>query len=152
MNSATLAARPVTMPGRDRSGVRTFLLGDHPCAQLLRFAAVGGSSNIAYLLCFLGCAGLGPLGANVVGSLVSTAIANELHRRLTFGAGERVGWFTAQYQGGGLALVGLLVSTAALGGLGRVAPELGEGVRAVAVLLVGAAIGGVRFLVLRALL
>ncbi|WP_280234281.1 GtrA family protein [Nocardia cyriacigeorgica] len=134
-----------------RAGVRQFLLGDHAFAQLLRFALVGGASNIAYLLLFLACAGCGPLVANVVGSIVSTMIANELHRRLTFRATGRVGWFTAQWEGGGLALIGLAVSTATLAGLEFMAPGLGEITRAGAVLAVMAAVGGLRFLALRGL-
>ncbi|MFE3446580.1 GtrA family protein [Nocardia sp. NPDC059180] len=134
-----------------RTGVRQFLLGDHAFAQLLRFALVGGASNIAYLLLFLVCAGLGPLVANVVGSIVSTMIANELHRKLTFRAAGRIGWFTAQWEGGGLALIGLAVSTATLAGLEFMAPGLGEVTRAAAVLVVMAAVGGLRFLALRGL-
>ncbi|NEW42164.1 GtrA family protein [Nocardia cyriacigeorgica] len=130
---------------------RQCLLGDHSFAQLLRFALVGGTSNITYLLLFLACGGLGPLAANAAGSIVSTMIANELHRRLTFRAAGRVGWLTAQWEGGGLALVGLLISTAALAGLELMAPGLGEITRAGAVLAIMAAVGGLRFLALRSL-
>ncbi|WP_324192370.1 GtrA family protein [Nocardia cyriacigeorgica] len=133
------------------SRVRQALLSAHPCAQLLRFALVGGASNISYLLLFLACAGFGPLAANAAGSIVSTMIANELHRRITFGAASRVGWLTAQWQGGGLALIGLLTSTAALAALDVMAPGLDEFTRAGAVLTVMAAVGGLRFLALRGL-
>ncbi|MGW5571862.1 GtrA family protein [Nocardia thailandica] len=152
MNSTAYApARPVVaVPARPAAPSRRSLPGDHPLAQLARFALVGGASNLAYLLCFLACAGCGSLAANVAGSIVSTAIANELHRRLTFRAAGRVGWCTAQWEGGGLALAGLLVSTAALAGLTAVAPGLGEPARAGAVLVVTALVGGARFLALRA--
>ncbi|MFD4429385.1 GtrA family protein [Nocardia sp. NPDC058497] len=131
--------------------VRQFPRGDHAVAQLIRFALVGGASNIAYVLLFLACAGFGPLAANTIGSIVSTVIANELHRQLTFRAAGRVGWFTAQWEGGGLALIGLLVSTAALAGLESLAPGLGQITQAGAVLIVMAAAGGLRFLALRGL-
>ncbi|MFE6919789.1 GtrA family protein [Nocardia sp. NPDC057663] len=131
--------------------VRRFLRGDHAVAQLIRFALVGGASNIAYVLLFLACDGFGPLAANTIGSIVSTVIANELHRQLTFRAAGRVGWFTAQWEGGGLALIGLLVSTAALAGLESLAPGLGRLAQAGAVLAVMAAAGGLRFLALRGL-
>ncbi|MCC3312612.1 GtrA family protein [Nocardia africana] len=126
-----------------------YLRSDHAVAQLIRFALVGGAANIAYALLFLGMSGLGPLVANIAGSLVSTAIANDMHRRLTFRAAGRVGWFTAQWEGGGLALIGVVISTAALAGLRFWAPGLGDLAQASAVLAVTGAVGGMRFLALR---
>ncbi|WP_431950872.1 GtrA family protein [Nocardia lijiangensis] len=131
--------------------VMQYLRGDHAFAQLIRFALVGGSSNIAYVLLFMAMHGIGPLVANIAGSIVSTAIANELHRQLTFRAAGRVGWFTAQWEGGGLALLGLGISTAALAGLDFWAPSLGEAAQAGAVIAIMAAVGGLRFLALRGL-
>ncbi|MBH0775429.1 GtrA family protein [Nocardia bovistercoris] len=128
-----------------------FLRGDRALAQLIRFALVGGSSNIAYVLLFFAMHGVGPLMANVVGSVVSTVIANELHRQLTFHAADRVGWFTAQWEGGGLALVGLGISTAGLAALAVWAPGLGDATQAAAVLAITAAVGLMRFLALRGL-
>lgn len=134
----------------DRVGrVRAFLRGDHVVAQLIRFAVVGGLSNISYALLFMVMNGAGPLIANIAGSIVSTVIANELHRRLTFRAAGRVGWFTAQWEGGGLAVIGLVVSTAALAALQFWAPGLGELTQAGAVIAIMAAVGGLRFLALR---
>ncbi|MEV0030647.1 GtrA family protein [Nocardia sp. NPDC050793] len=126
-----------------------YLRSDHTFAQLIRFALVGGASNIAYVLLFMAMNGIGPLVANIAGSIVSTVIANELHRQLTFHAAGRVGWFTAQWEGGGLALIGLLISTAALAGLDSWAPGLGEIAQAGAVIAIMAAVGGMRFLALR---
>ncbi|MFR9751969.1 GtrA family protein [Nocardia sp. 004] len=128
-----------------------YLRSDHASAQLIRFALVGGSSNIAYVLLFFAMHSIGPLSANIVGSLVSTMIANELHRQLTFHAAGRIGWFTAQWEGGGLALVGLGITTAALAALGVWAPGLGDTAQAVAILAITAAVGGMRFLALRGL-
>ncbi|WP_280492533.1 GtrA family protein [Nocardia asiatica] len=128
-----------------------YLRGDRAFAQLIRFALVGGSSNIAYVLLFFAMHGVGPLIANVAGSVVSTVIANELHRQLTFHAAGRVGWFTAQWEGGGLALVGLGITTAALATLGVWAPGLGDTAQAAAILAITAAVGGMRFLALRGL-
>lgn len=134
---------------RGLAAASRFLRGDHVVAQLIRFAVVGGVSNIAYVLMFMAVNGSGALVANIAGSVVSTAIANELHRRLTFRAAGRVGWFSAQWEGGGLAAVGLVISTAALAGLDFWAPGLGELSQATAVLAVMAAVGGMRFLALR---
>ncbi|MFX0578311.1 GtrA family protein [Nocardia nepalensis] len=129
--------------------VRPYLRGDHAFAQLIRFVLVGAFSNIAYVLLFVAMNRIGPLVANVAGSIVSTVIANELHRQLTFHAAGRVGWFTAQWQGGGLALIGLLISTAALAGLEFWAPGLGEIAQSGTVIAIMAIVGGVRFLALR---
>ncbi|WP_029900702.1 GtrA family protein [Nocardia brasiliensis] len=151
---AALAARYLVLRTEWQAaltGALRHLRSEHALAQLVRFALVGGASNIAYVLLFLAMHGSGPLAANVAGSLVSTAIANELHRRLTFRAASRVTWCTAQWEGGGLALLGLGVSTAALAGLDFWAPGLGETAQAGAVLAVMAAVGGLRFLALRTL-
>lgn len=128
-----------------------YLRGDRAFPQLIRFALVGGLSNISYVLLFLSLTGAGTLLANVAGSVVSTILANELHRRLTFHAAERVGWFTAQWEGGGLALLGLGISTAALAALEVLAPTMTEPAQAAAVLAISAAVGGLRFLALRGL-
>ncbi|WP_280458796.1 GtrA family protein [Nocardia carnea] len=128
-----------------------YLRGDRAFPQLIRFALVGGLSNISYVLLFLSLTGAGTLLANVAGSLVSTVLANEMHRRLTFHAAERVGWFTAQWEGGGLALLGLGISTAALAAVGVLAPTMAEPAQAAAVLAISAAVGGLRFLALRGL-
>ncbi|MGW4365158.1 GtrA family protein [Nocardia takedensis] len=128
-----------------------YLRGDRAFAQLIRFALVGGSSNVAYILLFFALHGVGPLLANVAGSVVSTVIANELHRQLTFHAADRVGWFKAQWEGGGLALVGLGITTAGLAALELWAPGLGGSAQAAAVLAITAAVGAMRFLALRGL-
>lgn len=128
-----------------------YLRGDRALAQLIRFALVGGSSNVAYVLLFFAMHGVGPLVANIAGSIVSTVIANELHRQLTFHAAGRVGWFTAQWEGGGLALVGLGITTAALAALEVWTPGMGNTFQATAILAITAAVGGMRFLALRGL-
>ncbi|KAF0848729.1 GtrA family protein [Nocardia caishijiensis] len=157
MNSIAIApvVGPLVVPAPDWSRLyawaRRFALGDHPLAQLLRFAVVGGTSNIAYLLLFTACADLGPLTANIAGSVVSTAIANELHRRLTFRT-TAVPWFTAQCQGTGLALIGLGITTAALATLDSLAPTLGNLTQATTMLAIMATVGLARFLILRSLI
>lgn len=137
--------------GAWRQRLMRYLRGDRAFPQLIRFALVGGLSNISYVLLFLSLTGAGTLLANIAGSVVSTILANELHRRLTFHAAERVGWFTAQWEGGGLALLGLGISTAALATLGVLEPDLAEPAQAAAVLAISAAVGGLRFLALRGL-
>src|SRR5690349_14086693 len=141
MNSTAIAPSGMWKADEQKT-ILDHLRGDHAVAQLVRFALVGGASNIAYVLLFMAAGGFGPLVANIAGSIASTVIANELHRQVTFQAAGRVGWFTAQVEGGGLALVGLLISTAALAGLGVWAPDLGELAQASAVIAIMAAVGG----------
>ncbi|WP_067854624.1 GtrA family protein [Nocardia shimofusensis] len=126
-----------------------FLRGDRALPQLGRFALVGGASNIAYVLLFAAMYGMGSITANIAGSAVSTVLANELHRRLTFRAADRVHWFTAQWEAGGLAVLGLVITTAALAAIEVFTPGLGGGAQAAAVLAITAAVGGMRFLALR---
>ncbi|MBF6182652.1 MULTISPECIES: GtrA family protein [Nocardia] len=127
----------------------SFLRGEHAFAQLIRFALVGGLSNIGYLLLFVALYGSGAQLANLAGSVVSTAMANELHRRLTFHASERVRWHTAQLEGGALALTGLAITAGAIALLEWTAPQLGGPAQAAAVLGITAGVGTLRFLTLR---
>jgi hypothetical protein len=75
-------------------------------------------------------------------------LANELHRRLTFHAGQRVGWLTAQVEGGGLAAAGLLATSTSLAVLDGL---LGSAWWADLLLIAGVtgAVGLVRFVALR---
>ncbi|GAB2548454.1 hypothetical protein GCM10027167_63170 [Nocardia heshunensis] len=133
--------------GLARLGV--WLRGDAVFAQLIRFALVGGLSNVGYVLLFLALYGGGPQLANLAGSIVSTALANEMHRRLTFQAADRVRWYTAQLEGGALALAGLAITSGCLAILEVTAPGMGDVAEALAVLAITAAVGTMRFLTLR---
>jgi hypothetical protein len=92
---------------------------------------------------------LGDQTANITGSIVSSMLANELHRRLTFRAGDRVGWWTAQWEGGGVALLGILATSAALGWLDTVTDVDGTVARLTLVGVVTGLIGLGRFVALR---
>ena len=125
------------------------LTSDDALAQFARFVLVGGSASLVYAGLFLALAGLGNQAANALGIVASTALANELHRRLTFRAGDRVGWVTAQWAGGGLVVAGLVASSLVLAAL-----EVGTGppeplVSVIAVCAVNGAVGLARFVVLR---
>ncbi|MBJ8345548.1 GtrA family protein [Antrihabitans sp. YC2-6] len=137
-----VADRRVRLPFLD-------LRGDSAFAQLIRFAAVGGLSNIVYFLAFVTLRDGGAQAANVVGVIASTALANELHRRVTFRAADRVKWYVVQVEGGGLALAGLIASSAALAAVQLSFPGAGAATLAGLVIAVSAAVGGVRFLALR---
>ncbi|WP_194816258.1 GtrA family protein [Nocardia sp. XZ_19_385] len=129
------------------TGAAKYVRGEHALAQLIRFAAVGGFSNLAYLLPFLALHGNGTQVANLAGSVLSTALANELHRRLTFRS--RINWVTAQLKGGGTALVALAATSSTLALLQITAPGLSGPGEAAAVLIVSGVVGGLRFLSLR---
>lgn len=125
------------------------LRGDSVAAQFVRFVLVGGTSNVVYAALFLLLRAESTMLANVVGVGVSTVLANELHRQITFNAAQRVGWFAGQWEAGGLALVGLLLSTAALAGVGVWIPGLSPMWQAVMVIAVSGVVGAGRFLALR---
>jgi putative flippase GtrA len=129
----------------------TRLRSDAVCSQLVRFAAVGGSSNVVYVALFAAMAKFGSVYANLAGVVVSTVLATELHRRLTFHAASRVGWFTAQWEGGGLALIGLATSCAALAALHALVDAPTMAMSAAVVIAASASSGLVRFLALRGL-
>lgn len=131
----------VPAPGR--------LAGDALPAQFVRFVVVGGSANLVYAGLFLLLAGAGDQVANLAGVLASTALANELHRRLTFRAGSRVGWATAQWTGGGLAVAGLAASSLTLAGLAAWTDSAGPLASVLAVCAVSGAVGLARFAGLR---
>src|SRR4051794_7359763 len=125
------------------------LRGDDARAQFARFVLVGGISSLLYALLYVLLDGIGDQPANVVGAIASSVLANELHRRLTFHAGERVSWFAAQWEGGGLALVGMLATGLALGWFDSVTGGDSSMADLAVVALVTGAIGLVRFVALR---
>jgi putative flippase GtrA len=125
------------------------LRGDGARAQFARFVLVGGVSSLLYALLYVLLDGLGDQPANVVGAIASSVLANELHRRLTFHAGERVSWFAAQWEGGGLAAAGMIATALALGWFDSVAGNDGWLADLAVVAVVTGAIGLVRFAALR---
>jgi putative flippase GtrA len=122
---------------------------DDTLAQFARFVLVGGTSTAVYAVLFIALQDLGYLPANAGATVTSSILANELHRRLTFRADERIGFWTAQVEAGGVSLFGLVATSVALGWLdARVgsAPVL---LQISLVAAVTAAIGLMRFGALR---
>jgi putative flippase GtrA len=135
---------------RERSSaVRERLQQDDAGAQFARFVVVGGVSSALYALVFISLQGLGAQPANLAGAIASTLLANEMHRRLTFHAGGRVSWFTAQWEGGGLAGIGLVATSLALAGLHTLTGDVGAVVQLSLIAAVTGAIGLIRFVALR---
>ncbi len=122
---------------------------DDVLAQFARFVLVGGSTTLVYALLFIALEGAGYLVAHLVATAVSTVLANELHRRLTFHAEDRVGWFTAQWEAGGVTVVGLVATSATLGWLDTTAAGEQVALQITAVVLVTAIVGLLRFVALR---
>jgi putative flippase GtrA len=122
---------------------------DDGFAQFLRFVLVGATSTAVYAVLYVSLSGLGYLAAHLVSTVVTTVLANELHRRLTFRAEDRVDWFTAQWEAGGVAVIGLLATSAALTWLDSAAGSAPIILQIALVAAVTATIGMLRFLALR---
>jgi putative flippase GtrA len=143
---------PRTLVQTTRSGGARLvarLRRDDAIAQFGRFVLVGGVSSLLYALVFLCCRPLGDQAANVIGSVFSSMLANELHRRLTFRAEGRVSWFAAQWEGGTIALVGIVATALALGWFDAVTGADDAWDRLLVVGVVTGAIGLMRFVALR---
>ena len=95
--------------------------------QIVRFAAIGALSTLAYLLLFLVLhPAMGAQPANFL-ALALTAVANTAaNRRFTFGVRERAGAARHQLQGFGVFLLGLAITSGALALLQATAPSAGR--------------------------
>jgi putative flippase GtrA len=118
-------------------------------AQFARFVLVGASSTVVYAVLFVALEPFGYLTAHLVATVASSIMANELHRRLTFRAEDRVHWLTAQVEAGGVSFLGLLATSAALGWLNETAGSAPVALQIALVAVVTAVIGLMRFLALR---
>jgi len=122
---------------------------DDVLAQFTRFLLVGGSTTLVYALLFIPFQGQGYLVAHLIATVASTLLANEMHRRLTFHAEDRVGWFTAQWEASTVAALGLVATSATLGWINTTAAEDQVWLQITAVVTVTAIIGLLRFIALR---
>jgi putative flippase GtrA len=134
---------------RQTAALRTRLRQDDAAAQFARYVVVGAVSSALYAVLFIGLDVFGAQPANLVGAIASTLLANEMHRRLTFHAGQQVSWFTAQWEGGGLAGVGLVATSLTLAGVHALIGPVGAAVQLCLIAAVTGAIGLVRFVALR---
>jgi putative flippase GtrA len=141
--------RPVSRVHETAHTLLDRLRRDDVWAQFARFVLVGGTSTAVYAALFLTLRGFGYLPAHVVATVASSMLANELHRRLTFHAEERVGWLTAQVEAGGVSLFGLVTTSVALGWLDSAAGDAHPMVQIGLVAAVTAVIGLMRFVALR---
>ncbi|UGQ13719.1 bifunctional glycosyltransferase family 2/GtrA family protein [Yinghuangia sp. ASG 101] len=118
--------------------------------QLPRFAAVGVLSTLAFILLYALLRGAMPaLVANALALLV-TAVANTAaNRRFTFGVRGRSDAIRHQAQGGLAFVIGLLVTSLALGALHMTAPGASRAVELTVLVAANALATLVRFLMLR---
>jgi glycosyltransferase involved in cell wall biosynthesis len=133
-------ALPTSVPG-----VPTGLPG-----QLVRFAAIGVVSTLAYSLLYLVLHGLvGAYAANLL-ALVITAIGNTAaNRRLTFGVRGSAGAATHQLQGLIVFGLGLGLTTGALAALHTWVPEASPGVELLVLIVANALSTLLRFVAYR---
>jgi putative flippase GtrA len=143
----SLICRPALLEGVDNVVAR--VRAEDTFGQFARFVLVGGATTLVYAALFVALDWLGYLPAHLVATATSTALANELHRRMTFRAGERVHWFTAQWEAGGVTVLGLLATSAALGVLDSSVGEVSVVTQVALVVTVTAVIGAMRFAALR---
>jgi putative flippase GtrA len=141
--------RRTSAPADEQGTLVAWLRGDRVLAQFSRFVLVGGVSSLVYGALFLALHGLGSQPANVTAVVLSSMVANEWHRRLTFNAEERVHWFTAQWEAGSVSLIGLVSTTLALGWLATTSAAANVAVELALVGAVFATIGMLRFVALR---
>jgi putative flippase GtrA len=125
------------------------LRSDDGVAQFARFFLVGVVSSVLYALVYVALDWVGDQPANVAGAVASSMLANELHRRLTFHAGARVSWFAAQWEGGGLAVAGMVATALALGWFDSITGDGGSLADLAIVAVVTGGIGLIRFVALR---
>lgn len=135
------------LPGADAmAGVPRGMIG-----QLLRFAAIGLVSTLAYILLYaLLRDPLGAFGANIL-ALVVTAVANTAaNRRITFGVRGRTGAGVHQFQGLVVFGLGLAFTTAALAILHTIHPTPTQFVEMVVLVAANALATVLRFVAFRA--
>jgi putative flippase GtrA len=120
--------------------------------QLIRFAAVGAASTLAYLVLFAvlrTSLGIGPQWANFLALLV-TAIANTAaNRRLTFGVRGNDRAVRHQAQGLAVFAVGLGLTSGSLALLDRLSSAPPRSVELFVLVLANLVATGVRFLLMR---
>jgi putative flippase GtrA len=140
---------PLHQAGEAAHVVSERIRRDDTFAQFVRFVLVGGSSTAVYAILFLALQWLGYLPAHVVATVTSSVLANELHRRLTFRAEERVSWLTAQIEAGGVSLFGLVATSVALRWLDASVGDANPALQISLVASVTGLIGLIRFIALR---
>lgn len=118
--------------------------------QLVRFAAIGAFSTLAYLLLFLATRGtFGAQGANLFALLVTTVANTAANRRLTFGIAGRAKAGRHQAQGLVVFGVGLVLTSGALATLHAINPSPHRGLEIGVLVIANLTATVLRFVLLR---
>ena len=119
---------------------------------LLRFSIAGITASASYGLVFLLIGAVTSAGAhvlNVVATIISTLVANELHRRFSFRGASNASASRGHGIGSANAVAGLVLSTLALAGWHHLVPDAGDTSSIIVVYVVSAVVGLLNFLTLR---
>ncbi|MGW1894453.1 glycosyltransferase [Streptomyces sp. NPDC002004] len=142
-------ARGTLLPGgslRDGGGAPGGLAG-----QLVRFAAVGAVSTLAYLLLYAALRPVaGSQAANALTLLVCTVAGTAANRRLTFGLRGRGGVLRHQVRGLVVLLIGLALTGGSLAALHHAAPSAGPAPELAVLIVANLAATLLKFLLFRA--
>ena len=118
--------------------------------QLIRFAAVGVLSTVAYIALFvLLSEPLGSLAANAVALLLTAVMNTAANRRLTFGTRGSEGLLRHHAEGLAVFALGLAITSVALGSLHALSTEPARWVELVVLILANAGSTLLRFVLLR---
>jgi putative flippase GtrA len=119
-------------------------------SQLVRFAAVGVASTVAYLLLFLLMRGpLGSQGANFTALLITALVNTAANRRVTFGVRGATDRFRHQLQGLVVFAIGLALTSLSLTLLHTSAPQAATWLEVSVLVTANVAATLVRFLLFR---
>jgi cellulose synthase/poly-beta-1,6-N-acetylglucosamine synthase-like glycosyltransferase len=121
-------------------------------AQMLRFAAVGVASTVAYFVLYLLLRGFGAQAANLAALLITAVLNTAVNRRFTFGISGSGG--ALKHHIGGLVAFGLALglTSGSLWLLQTSWPAAGHGIEVVVLVFANAAATVLRFLSLRLLM
>ena len=118
--------------------------------QLTRFAVIGVASTVAYLVLYLALRGsMAASWANLVALLVCGVANTAANRRITFGVRGRDRAACHQSQGLIVFVLGLCLTSGALGLLDMVAPGAGQVVEVAVLVLANAVATVLRFILFR---
>jgi putative flippase GtrA len=131
---------------------RSWWNGASGAAGLARFVTMGLTANLVFAATFLAvgsATGAHDQVRNLLATITSTVVANELHRRYSFHAEGRVSWLRGQAAGGMSALLGLAATSIALAAWHWWAPDAGSASSLAVVYLVNTLCGLANFATLR---
>ncbi|GAA1965930.1 bifunctional glycosyltransferase family 2/GtrA family protein [Kitasatospora viridis] len=145
MARASFRRRPA-LPGRPRPGAP----GRGLVRQLASFAVIGFVGTVSYLLLYLWLRGAMPaLAANFLAQAVTAVASTTLNRRFTFGVRGGQDALRHQLQGGAAFVIGVVLSSGAIGLLAATEPHASHGVELATLVVANACATAARFTLMR---